>query len=137
MIYRTFFFLVVCSYPIKFFLFSNCPMSFNVLRDVIKFRNSAVLSLRILSLLCLDYFCKNVHSALCFKMLFLYALQKLKKNKAAPLRVIELDEESEQSCNKCRCFFKLKIFVLFHNLLFLTVTSFIYFSIDHRFILIY
>ena len=57
-------FLIVCSDPIKFFLFSNCPVTFNVLRDVIKFRNSAVLSLRILSLLRLDYFCKNVHSAL-------------------------------------------------------------------------
>ena len=55
-------FLLVCSYPIKFFLFSSHPMIFNVLRHVTKFRNSAVLRLRILPLLRLDYFCKNIHS---------------------------------------------------------------------------
>ena len=38
-------------------------------------------------------------------MSFLYALQKLGKKKAAPPRVIELDEESEQSCSTDRYFF--------------------------------
>ena len=87
-------FLTVCSYPIKFFFFSNYPMSFNVLRHVMKLRNSAVLRLRILPLLRLDYFCKKYIFVLlckCFKMSFLYALQKLKRKKAAPSRVIELD----------------------------------------------
>ena len=55
-------FLIFCSHPIKFFLFSNYSMSFNILRPVMKFRNSAVLRLRILPLLRLDYFCKNIHS---------------------------------------------------------------------------
>ena len=50
-------FLIVCSYPIKFFLFSNYPM-----RHVMKFRNSAVLRLRILPLFRLDYLCENIHS---------------------------------------------------------------------------
>ena len=114
-------------------------MRFNVLRHVMKFRNYAVLRLRILPLFRLDYFCKNRHScsALCFKMSFLYALQKLKKKKAAPWRVIELDEESEKVAVQLDIFFKLKIFILFHNLLLLTLTYFIYFSIDDCFILIY
>ena len=132
-------FLVDYSYPIKLFLFSNYPMRFNVLRHVMKFRNYAVLRLRILPLFRLDYFCKNRHScsALCFKMSFLYALQKLKKKKAAPWRVIELNEESEKVAVQVDIFFKLKIFILFHNLLLLTLTYFIYFSIDDCFILIY
>ena len=99
-------FLTVCSYPIKFFFFSNYPMSFNVLRHVMKLRNSAVLRLRILPLLRLDYFCKKCCSAFkCFKMSFLYDLQKLKKKKAAQSRMIELDEESEQSCSAGRYLF--------------------------------
>ena len=69
-------------------------------------------------------------------MSFLYVLQKLKKKEAALSRVIELEEESEQSCSTGKYFFKLKIFILFHNLLLLTVTSFIYFTVDDRFILI-
>ena len=55
-------FLIFCPYPIKFFLFSNYPISFNVLRHVMKFCNSAVLRLGILSLLHLDYLCVNIHS---------------------------------------------------------------------------
>ena len=67
----------------------------------------------------------------------MYALQKLKKKKPAPSRVIEFDEKSKQDSTGSHFFFKLKIFILFHNLLLLTVTSLIYFSIDDRFILIY
>lgn len=47
-------------------------------------------------------------------MSFLYALQKLKKKKEAPSRVIQLDEESEQSCSRGKYNFLLKIFI--HNL---------------------
>ena len=97
-------------------------MSFNVLRHVMKFRNSAVLRLRIQPHLRLDYFCKNI---LLFCILFQnvasYALHKLKRKVNKVAVPVEM----------------LKIFILFHNLLLFTVTSFIYFSIDDRFILIY
>ena len=101
-------FLIVFSYPMKFFLFSKYLMSFNILKHGMKFCNSAVLGLRILPLLILIIFVKTyilVLQCKCFKMLFLYALQKLKKKKAALSRVIELDEESEQSCSTSRYFF--------------------------------
>ena len=102
-------FLIVCSYPIKFFLFSNYPMNFNVLRHVMKFCNSAVLRLRSYLFFVLIIFVKTdilVLHCKCFKMLFLYTLQKLKKKKAAPSRVIELGKESEQSCSTGRYLFK-------------------------------
>ena len=38
-------------------------------------------------------------------MSFLYDLQKLKKKKAAQSRMIELDEEREQSCSAGRYLF--------------------------------
>ena len=83
-------FLIVCSYPIKFFIFSNYLMSLNVLRHVMKFLNSAVFKVE--DLLRLDYFYENIILVLhcrCFKISFLYALQKLEKKKAVPSRVIE------------------------------------------------
>ena len=99
---------IVCSYPVKFFLFSNYPMSFNVLRHVMKFCNSAVLRLRSYLFFVFIIFVKTdilVLHCKCFKMLFLYTLQKLKKKKASPSRVIELDKESEQRCNTGKYFF--------------------------------
>ena len=60
------FFLIVGSYSIKSFLFPNYLMSFNFLRHMMKFRNSAALRLRILPLLHLDYFCKKIHSCVGF-----------------------------------------------------------------------
>ena len=72
-------------------------MSLNVLRHMMKFCNSAVLRLRILPILRLKYFCKNIHSCVRFA--------NAEKKKAAPSREIELDEESEQSCSTGRYFF--------------------------------
>ena len=71
-------FLIVCSYATKFSLFSNYPMSLNVLRHMMKFCNSAVLRLRILPILRLKYFCKNIHSCVRFA--------KAEKKKKQPRR---------------------------------------------------
>ena len=83
-------------------------MSFNVLRHVMKFCNSAVLRLRSYLFFVFIIFVKTdilVLHCKCFKMLFLYILQKLKKKKASSSRVIELDKESEQRCNTGKYFF--------------------------------
>ena len=128
-------FLTVCSYPIIFFFeLSNELQHFKTCDE---FRNSAVLRLRIFPLLRLDYFRKNIRScsALCFQMRFLYTLQKLKTKQPRRERLNYTKEVNKVAVN-VDIFLKLKIFILFHNLLLLTVTSFICFSIDDRFIII-
>ena len=107
-------FLIVCSYPIKFFLFSNYRMSFNVLRHAIKFRNSAVLRLRMLPLLCLDNFCKKyIFVLLCNCNVVSVRFTKAEKKESSP---VESNWIRQKKVNKValqvNILFKLKIFTL-------------------------